>query len=145
MSDNVIRGTLQAAYRTSSISLSVDNSPVSVGVDSSGNLLETLNTAILKTIDSITSRPEGTVPVNLTASGVVSAVPCLLTGAFVNSFSSGTTKLYDNASAASGTVLNNTITWPAVGYYPLGVPLTANGVYATIGGTLDITFYIIPV
>ena len=76
----------------------------------------------------------------LTASGVVKADQGVLIGFFVASSTSGTVKLWDNASAGSGTVLLNTtaaITAPA--YFPCPVSFS-NGLYATIGGTADITF-----
>ena len=113
-----------------------------VAIDTNRNIKTTMQTALNKDDDSVTARPEGTTFVNLTASGVVSAAPCILVGMYVNSTSSGTAKLYDNASAASGTVINNTIT-PAIGWHNLGNALTTNGVYATIGATLDVTFYVI--
>lgn len=143
MSDNVIRGAIQGAYRSSTITLSTDNSPVSLGVDVNGYLLTDLGVALSKSLDSIVSRPEATSYVDISASGVVANAPCILTGMFVNSSTSGTVKLYDNASAASGIVLNNTTGTLAVGYYPLGNANTTNGVYCTVGGTLDVTFYYI--
>jgi hypothetical protein len=73
-------------------------------------------------------------------SGVL-AVPGVLHGMFVNSSSSGTLKLYDNASAQSGTVINNTTGTLAVGYYPLGDAALVNGLSVTVGGTIDVTFY----
>lgn len=76
--------------------------------------------------------------VNFTSSQVVKASKGWLSGIFVNSSTSGTLKLYDNATAASGTVICNTFT-PALGYNPLPVHFQ-NGLYATVGGTLDCTF-----
>ena len=76
---------------------------------------------------------------NLTASAVVKTGFGRLVGMYVNSTSAGTVKLWDN-TAASGTVINNTIT-PAIGYHNLGNASFATGLYATIGGTLDVTFY----
>jgi hypothetical protein len=75
---------------------------------------------------------------NVTASGVIKASSGFLTGIFVNSTSAGTLKLYDNATAASGNVICNTFT-PQTGWNPLPVHFQ-NGVYATVGGTLDCTF-----
>ena len=77
--------------------------------------------------------------VNLTASAAVKTGFGTLVGMYVNSTSAGTVKLYDN-TAASGTVINNTIT-PAVGYHPLGNTAFNTGLYATLGGTIDVTFY----
>lgn len=75
---------------------------------------------------------------NITASGVVKNGPGKLRGMYVNSTSSGTVKLYDN-TAASGTVIHNTIT-PAVGWHWFGDEAFVTGVYATIAGTIDVTF-----
>lgn len=102
-----------------------------------------LATALSKLYDSIETRPEPTTYLRRTASGVVINQTAILVGMYVNSTSSGTIKLWDNASAGSGTVINETIT-PAVGYHDLGSCRASNGVYATIGGTIDITFYYIP-
>ena len=77
---------------------------------------------------------------NLTASAVVKAQPGILRGMYVNSTTAGTIKFWDNASAGSGTVINNTIT-PAIGWHALGDGTAANGIFATIGGTLDVTVY----
>lgn len=44
-------------------------------------------------------------PVNVTATGVVSAGPCTYRGFFIASTAGATVTIYDNASAASGTVL----------------------------------------
>jgi hypothetical protein len=79
---------------------------------------------------------------NLTASGVVIGGPGILSGMYVNSTSSGTVKLYNNASAATGDVIFNTIT-PAIGYHYLGDVQASVGVYASMAGTArDITFFI---
>ena len=74
----------------------------------------------------------------ITASGVVVNGPARLRGFYVNSTTSGTLVLYDN-TAASGTVLSGTIT-PAAGWNEFPVDL-ANGLYATVGGTLNVTFF----
>lgn len=76
---------------------------------------------------------------NLTASALVKTGTGILAGFYVNSTSSGTIKLWDNTSAA-GTVINNTIT-PAIGYHNLGSVAFTTGLYATIGGTLDVTLH----
>lgn len=77
-------------------------------------------------------------PKRLTSSGVVNAVSGRLIGFYVASTSAGTIVLYDNASAGSGTQLSGTIT-PAVGWHSFPVGFT-NGCYATLGGTIDVTF-----
>ena len=74
----------------------------------------------------------------LTSSGVVSSQAGFLSGVFVASGSSPTILFYDNASAASGTTLVNTFT-PTTGWNPCPIPF-ANGLYATIGGTIDASF-----
>lgn len=76
---------------------------------------------------------------NLTASALVKTGPGILVGMYVNSTSAGTIKFWDNTSAAT-TVINNTIT-PAIGYHNLGGANFSIGLYATIGGTLDVTLY----
>jgi hypothetical protein len=80
-------------------------------------------------------------PVNMTASGAAATGSAQLIGVFCASSSSGTLKLYDNASAASGTVVVNTFSLTAGTFYPIPASL-ANGLYATIGGTADVTFFI---
>jgi hypothetical protein len=79
----------------------------------------------------------GTAYLNITSSQAIKATSGILTGIFVNSSSSGTLKLYDNA-AATGTVICNTFS-PTVGWNPLPV-MFQSGLYATVGGTLDCTF-----
>lgn len=80
---------------------------------------------------------------NLTASALIKTGFGSIKGMYVNSTSAGTIKFWDNTSAAT-TVINNTIT-PAVGYHALGPAPEgasfANGLYVTIGGTLDVTIY----
>lgn len=76
---------------------------------------------------------------NLTASALVKTGYGTLKGMYVNSTTAGTIKFWDNTSAA-GTVINNTIT-PAVGYHDLGSVAFVTGLYATIGGTLDVTLH----
>lgn len=77
--------------------------------------------------------------VNTTASALIKTGQGVLIGMYVNSTSAGTIKLWDNTSAAT-TVINNTIT-PAIGYHSLGNASFSTGLYATIGGTLDVTLY----
>ena len=77
--------------------------------------------------------------VNLTASALVKTGSGTVTGVVINSHTSGTLKLWNN-TAASGTVLFNTISF-AVGEHSINL-FDANfttGLYATIGGTADIT------
>lgn len=77
---------------------------------------------------------------NITASAAVKSGAGTLYGFVVNSHTSGTLKLWDN-TAASGTVILNTFSFPTgSGIYdlPNGVSFVT-GLYATIGGTADIT------
>jgi len=76
---------------------------------------------------------------NVTASALVKTGAGRLVGMYVNSTTAGTIKFWDNTSAAT-TVINNTIT-PAVGYHDLGDVAFTTGLYATIGGTLDVTLH----
>lgn len=77
---------------------------------------------------------------NISASAQVKATQGVLLGFIVNSHSSGTLKLWDN-TAGSGTVMFNTITFAAgPNFVPFPAPVAFNtGLYATIGGTADIT------
>lgn len=76
---------------------------------------------------------------NLTASALVKTGAGTLKGMYVNSTTAGTIKFWDQTSAAVP-VINNTIT-PAVGYHALGDVAFTNGLYATIGGVLDVTLH----
>ncbi len=76
----------------------------------------------------------------LSASGVISAGPCGLAGVscFTNGTNAGTLTIYDNASAASGTVLAQ-LAVPAANLgaqimFPANVK-AVNGVYASLSGT----------
>lgn len=76
---------------------------------------------------------------NITASALIKTGHGKVNGFVVNSHTSGTLKLWDN-TAGSGTVIFNTFTFPAgSGVYE--VPSTAfnTGLYATVGGTADVT------
>jgi hypothetical protein len=74
---------------------------------------------------------------NITATGAVSTGACQLIGFYVNSTSSGTLVLTDGG--AGGTAMSGTIT-PAVGFhrFPANV---GTSLYATIGSTLNVTFF----
>jgi hypothetical protein len=77
---------------------------------------------------------------NKTATGdVVLQRDCVLLGFYVNSTSSGAVVLRKGGS--SGTVMCGTIT-PAIGYhrFPANCP---NGLHVTVGGTIDVTFFVI--
>ncbi len=75
---------------------------------------------------------------NVTATGAIKATPGRLVGMYVNSTSAGTIKLWDSLTA-SGSVINNTIT-PAIGFHNLGNVSFNIGLFATITGTIDVTF-----
>jgi len=84
--------------------------------------------------------------VNLTADGVVSNTPCIIYGYIVTvAMSAAATTVYDNASAASGTVLFVIPASTAVGQYsfPVGV-ITNNGAYADFAGTGTVNFLAVP-
>lgn len=78
---------------------------------------------------------------NITATGDVSATPGTLIGFYVNSTSSGTVVLRDGGSG--GTVMSGTIT-PAIGFHRFPATFGASGLHATIGGTLNVTFFYVP-
>jgi len=73
---------------------------------------------------------------NITATGAVSNGPCQLIGFYVNNTTVGTLVLRNGG--ASGDVMSGTIT-PAIGFhrFPANVGVS---LYATVGGTLDVTF-----
>jgi len=102
-------------------------------------------------------------PVNLTSSGIVAGGTAMartfpggpndqgsvaetttlagtMLGFYVNSTTSGTIVLR-NGQASGSPAIGGTIT-PAIGwnFYPVTLP---NGIYATIGATLDVTFIVV--
>lgn len=82
---------------------------------------------------------ESGAPINLTSSGAISKCPGTLLGFYVNSTSSGTIALVDGGSG--GTAISGTIT-PAIGYHRFPAQFTAAaGAYATIGATINVTFF----
>lgn len=77
---------------------------------------------------------------NTAASALIKTGAGRVFGVIVNSHTNGTLKLWDNTSAAT-TVLMNTFTFAAgsqVVNFPAAVKFTT-GLYATIGGTADVT------
>lgn len=78
---------------------------------------------------------------NLTATGAVTATAGSLLGFHVNSTTAGTVVLRDGGSG--GTVMCGTIT-PAVGFHRFPAGFGAGGCHATIGGTLNVTFFYVP-
>lgn len=85
--------------------------------------------------------PQNSKYTNLSASAAVKASAGTLYGIVVNSHTNGTLKLWDN-TAGSGTVIFNTLTFAAGSgillSFPTGISFNT-GLYATIGGTADIT------
>ena len=83
---------------------------------------------------------ESSLSKNISSSGAIKTAPGRVRGVVINSHTSGTLKLWDNATAGSGTILFNTISF-AVGehYINLFNCQFVNGLFATIGGTADVT------
>jgi hypothetical protein len=84
--------------------------------------------------------------VTKTATGAVEAGPAICYGYVVTvAMSAAATTVYDNASAASGTVLFIIPASTAVGVYqwPVGV-LCDNGIYASFAGTGTVNFLYVP-
>ena len=84
--------------------------------------------------------------VNLTADGVIANAPCIVYGYIVTTaMSAAVTTVYDNASAASGTVLFVIPASQPAGVYqfPVGVITTA-GAYADFAGTGTVNFLVAP-
>jgi hypothetical protein len=77
---------------------------------------------------------------NITADTLVKTGFGIVAGFIVNSHTSGTLKLYDNTSAAAPLIIN-TFTFPTgSGVYEFPEEVAFNtGLYADIGGTVDIT------
>lgn len=76
-------------------------------------------------------------PAHLSASGLVHTGPCRLSGIFVASTSSGTIKIYDGTNN-TGTVVVNTFTPPAAGWYWMQFNFNV-GMYVELANTIDIT------
>lgn len=74
----------------------------------------------------------------VTATGIVVAVPCQIIGFYVSSTAAGTIRMSDSPSGA-GNPIGGTIT-PPVGmqWHPA---IFVNGLFVTIGGTIDATFF----
>lgn len=77
-------------------------------------------------------------PINKTSSSIVSSAPGSLIGYHVNSTTSGTI-VFRSGTLSTSTAVSGTIT-PGTGFnaFPGSFP---DGCYATIGGTLDVTFF----
>lgn len=97
-----------------------------------------LGTSLDDTNDSITVYPKCSY-FNLSASALVKTGAGQAYAVIIASHTSGTLKLWDNTSAAT-TVLVNTMTFAAgERWVPLFGATFGTGLYATIGGTADIT------
>lgn len=106
--------------------------------DAVGNAKATLATTLDDVNDSVTNYPKCSYT-NTAASVLVKTGAGQAYGVVINSHTTGTLKLWDN-TAASGTVLCETISF-AVGerFIPLLGATFGTGLYATIGGTANIT------
>lgn len=80
-------------------------------------------------------------PINKTASANIVPRTCELIGFYVNSTTSGTLILYDDASTGTTTAISGTIT-PAIGYHAYPATLR-NGLNAVIASTLNVTFFVV--
>ena len=74
---------------------------------------------------------------NVTATGNVSSATGALLGFYVNSTTAGTIQFYDSATTTTTAPITGLIT-PAIGWHNLPVA-TANGIYAVVGGALNVT------
>lgn len=80
------------------------------------------------------------VPINLSASGALTLTQGQMIGYHVNSTSGGTIVFRNGGSA--GTAVSGTIT-PTVGFNAFPCYFnSASGGYATISGTIDVTFFV---
>jgi hypothetical protein len=103
-----------------------------------GFIKTTLSSTLDDTNDSITVYPKCSYT-NTAASALIKTGAGQAYGIVINSHTSGTLKLWDN-TAASGTVICETMSF-AVGerFIPLLGATFGTGLYATIGGTANIT------
>lgn len=77
--------------------------------------------------------------VNITATTDVTTADCACIGFYVNSTTAGTLVLRRGGSG--GTVISGTIT-PAIGFHRFPANCV-DGLHATVGGTLDATFFVV--
>lgn len=75
---------------------------------------------------------------DIAGSGNVCARDGDLLGIFVTATASGTLALYDDAATGTTTKIINTVTFAAIGWYPLPVRFN-KGLNAVVGGTLNAT------
>ena len=74
---------------------------------------------------------------NMTASANVKSSQGAMLGFYVNSTTSGTIQFYDDSATGTTTPISGVIT-PAIGFHRFPVTF-ANGLYAVVGGTLNVT------
>lgn len=77
---------------------------------------------------------------NITATGSITAANGVLLGFYINNTTAGTLVL--RSGGASGTVISGTIT-PGIGFHSFPAAFAAGGLHATIGGALDVTFFVV--
>lgn len=79
---------------------------------------------------------------SVNATGVVSAQPGYYTGYVITTaVATADVVVYDNASAASGTIIDVIPVGAAGGFKNLAAPIKVrNGIYASFGGTGTVTF-----
>jgi hypothetical protein len=75
---------------------------------------------------------------NITATANISPVPKAIIGFLVNSTTAGTVQFYDSATTTTTTPITGAIT-PLAGQFIPVKAYAVNGVYAVIGGTINIT------
>lgn len=115
-------------------------------IDEQNNVIRTVDAFKIAGEDLTNDRLNTRTPLNytnLSASALIKTGAGVVSGFIVNSHSSGTLKLWDNTSAAT-TVLLNTITFAAGSGIVIDLPgevIFSTGLYATIGGTADITIF----
>lgn len=127
---------------------SSDGTMQEIYADTSGNLKVTPGTLLSGEIQQFNRMAGGPIAqyATKTASAVVEGGPAICYGYVVTvAMSAAATTVYDNASAASGTVLFIIPASTAVGVYqwPVGV-LCDNGIYASFAGTGTVNFLYVP-
>ena len=116
-----------------------------VAADASGNLSIALVSGELQQFNRLAGGPIAQYA-QKTATGAVEAGPAICYGYnVVAAMSAAATTVYDNASAASGSVLFVIPASTGVGQYffPVGV-LCDNGIYASFAGTGTVNFLYVP-
>lgn len=75
---------------------------------------------------------------NVTATANLCPVPAAILGFLVSSTSAGTIQFYDSATTTTTTPITGVIT-PAAGTFVPVKAYASSGVYAVIGGTINVT------